>query len=790
MLASGHGTRPLHTVEAAYELVVVGGGIAGIAAAVTGAREGLRTALVNDRPVLGGNASKEIRVWIHGSEGGKNNAYFRETGLLEELRLRNLHVNPTGNVEMWNLCLLELVYGEPLLDLYLNTSVVHVDLEHRSQGEWRRVAAVRGYTAGSERHVVLRAPWFVDATGDGTVAYLAGAQFMTGREGRDAFGESLAPPEGDPFTMSGTILFQVREEDRDVPFHKPPWAYTFDEDDLRFRNHTIRIPGANFWWIEYGGIRDGIRDNEQVRDELLKIVYGIWDHLKNHPNHREANRRLALDWVGALPGKRETRRIVGDYILTERDIVEQTDFPDAVAYGGWDLDRHPPEGVFARDAYPSDRHHIPGMYNIPLRCLYARGFENLFLAGRHVSVSHVALGSTRVMVTCGQMGEAVGVAAAYCHEAGIAAPCAWRPPHIEIIQQRLLKRDHTWVGAVNRDPDDLARRAAVTASSVARLELAGGTGGTAAAQPVNPAGTDEVHQRAVPAPAAGAAPGEPAVMWRPLDRDCALMLPLSHRRVETMELLVMADAPGQLRYTLEAQDARGNTIPGEQIAAGTVTVEPGGPRWVSLPLGLSPRQPGFHFLTLAAAPGVKLAMTHENCVGVRSYEEAPQVWANGRNPYSRWAKIEGNFCFRVHPDPGVYGPENVVNGHPRPFRFPNLWRSARTSFQKPEWLRLTWPQPVEVAEVHLKFNTDLDRDLRNVYVAYDRGEIETCVKKYTLRARVDGGWRILAAEDGNYQRFRVHRFPPVRTDTLELLIHATHGHPRAEVYEIRAYPAG
>ncbi|MGV3720000.1 MAG: FAD-dependent oxidoreductase, partial [Actinomycetota bacterium] len=212
--------RTLRHEAKAYELIVVGGGMAGVFAAIAAARRGLRTALLQDRPVLGGNGSKEIRVWLHGANGGRNNRFFRETGLAEELRLENLHRNPLGNAELWDTVLLEAVVTQENLDLYLNTAVTGVEL-----ADGAKLRSVEAVTLASERQWTFSAPLFADCTGDGTVAYLAGAEFRSGRESESEYGESLAPAEAESYTLGGSILFAMKDAGRPGPFVAPKWVH-------------------------------------------------------------------------------------------------------------------------------------------------------------------------------------------------------------------------------------------------------------------------------------------------------------------------------------------------------------------------------------------------------------------------------------------------------------------------------------------------------------------------------------------------------------------------------------
>lgn len=440
----------------AYDLVVIGGGLAGVCAAISAARHGCRSALVQDRPVLGGNSSSEIRMHVCGADCIIDGQARRETGILEELRLENLARNPQNSPSMWDLLLYEWVRREPLLDLYLNSLALEPVLAHVG-----RIEAVRIRQLASEREYLLAGRYFADCSGDGQIAAQAGADFHRGREAASDYGESLAQAAADKYSLGSSLMFMARDMGRPMPFLKPDWAHTFPTDEsLAHRDHGRYRYG--YWWIEWGGKLDTIADNEAIRDELLKVVLGVWDHIKNHGDHGADS--WALEWVGVVPGKRESRRFLGDYVLRQQDLEAGRIFPDAVAYGGWPIDTHPVEG-FRSPEHPCRQVTVP-LYTIPLRSLYSRNIENLFFAGRNISATHIAFASTRVMSTCAVMGQAVGAAAAACIRHG------WNPPQaagegIAEIQQWLLADDCFIPGQINRDAHDLARKAKVTTSGSA-----------------------------------------------------------------------------------------------------------------------------------------------------------------------------------------------------------------------------------------------------------------------------------------------------------------------------------
>lgn len=463
------------------ELLVAGGGMAGVCCAIAAARLGTKVILVQDRPVLGGNASSEIRMHIVGATGLHAGIPLvlepREGGLIEEIRLEFAVRNPQRSPAVADLILYELCRAEPNLTLLLNTTVVAARVEDS------RITNVTAERPSTEDRFTIGATMFADCTGDGRLAVEAGVPFMRGREGREAFGETLAPERGDAKTLGSTILFQARKHDRPMPYVAPPWVRKFTAADFKLR--PFGKSGSDlgleygYWWIEWGGCLDTLKDNERIRDELLAITLGVWNHIKNESGLEVAH--WALDWIGFVPGKRESRRFVGQHVLSEGDLFASRAFPDAIAFGGWPIDTHPPEGVDAPGEAPCTQNHLRWLYDIPLRCCVASSLRNLFFAGRNISATHLAFASTRVMATCAAVGQGVGTAAALALRAQVEpAVIAADAVLLRDIQQRLLRDDAYLVGVSHTDMGDLARGATVSASSEqtggeARLVLSGQT---------------------------------------------------------------------------------------------------------------------------------------------------------------------------------------------------------------------------------------------------------------------------------------------------------------------------
>jgi hypothetical protein len=444
-------------VDLETELLVAGGGLAGVCAAISAARRGAKVVLVQDRSRLGGNSSSEVKMHVVGANHHKSRPGWREGGLLEELRLEDAIRNPHRSWEMWDLLLYDKVISEAHITLLLDTSVYRASV---TKGEITEVLARSDKTEHVYR---IRAKLFCDCTGDSRLGLEAGAEMTSGREARSQFHESLAPEKADGETLGSSILFTSRLYQRRMPYSPPAWARKVTKEHLRMRK--INSWEYGYWWVEWGGDRDTIRDNERIRFELLSIVLGVWDYIKNSGDHPDSD-YYAMDWVGMIPGKRGSRRLIGDHILTQHDLASSRRFEDAVCIGGWPMDDHPPGGFDRADLPPYVQVKTKEVYTIPLRALYSRNISNLFMAGRNISASHVAFTSTRVMATCAVEGQAIGTAAAMCLKHGLTPrKLASDPARVRELQQRLLRDDQTITGITNEDQEDLIRSAKVTASA-------------------------------------------------------------------------------------------------------------------------------------------------------------------------------------------------------------------------------------------------------------------------------------------------------------------------------------
>ena len=455
------------------DLCVVGGGLAGSFAALSAARHGAKVILMQDRPMLGGNASSEIRMWVRGAKG----IYDRESGLLNELEERNIYGNPTLVHSLFDATLYGMLQENENITLLMNTSCLD------AYAEKGKIRWVTGWQLTTYTYITVEAKLFMDCSGDSILAPLVGAQYTFGREGADQYGETLAPKEGDRCTMGMSIILAARETDHPVKFCPPTFANYYPDDSCfagdmgenvhaQIRDHRVATSGANLWWVELGGEGDSLADADRVREELLASIYGVWDHIKNRGDHGMEN--WDLDWVGFLPGKRETRRYVALYTMTEQDIVSGGHFSDEVAYGGWPMDDHNPYGMRRNGTQNTPSVMIPvnEPYGIPLRCLCSQNIHNLMFAGRNIGVTHVALSSTRVMGTCAVIGQAAGTAAA------LALRLGKLPREIALEDyaavQKMLLDDGAFLPHFPRAVSELTRKGKLNVSEEARQRLLNG----------------------------------------------------------------------------------------------------------------------------------------------------------------------------------------------------------------------------------------------------------------------------------------------------------------------------
>lgn len=744
----------IEVIRRAFDVVVVGGGISGTCAAISAARNGAKTALVHERSALGGNSSSEVRLYPE--DTCSFSPWIKESGILEEMeeeeRARNWEPRVEGMMNShWDLVLYEWVKREKSLSLFLNTTMREVVMRDAAH-----IAAIHAAQLGTEREYILSAPLFIDSTGDGVLGYRAGADFHWGQEVRAEYNEPLAPKDPTTGLMGNTLFFRARDTGHPMPFQRPEWAAEFKtEADLTDRDHGQFECG--YWWIEVGTPLHPIHDNEEIRDEALRQLLGVWDHIKNHCTHddvREKAKNFALEFVGFWPYKRESRRILGDYTMTEKDVRDPQMHADDIAYGSWGIDIHVPGGIMERHVppYPPPRTDenfqyrstIP--YGIPLRSCYSRNVRNLLTAGRPIGASYVAFASSRVLPTGAIVGQGVGVAAALCVRHG-CEPKSVAADHATELQQLLLRQDASIPGVVNEDADDLARRATVTASSESPLVF------------------------------------PEAAKFRGARYALGQMFPVTTDGLDAVELLLESNATEERTVTLSLRKVEHvwDLRPSPRIAMAKATVPPGHKGYVRFELNAQTRPGGLYFAWIDAQPEIGWAQ-HTDESGQPSQTPVGTTAAD-LPPGGRWRPLTGGcaFTLRVLPEQRPYGPQNVVRGTNRPDKWTNIYLSDAGQ-ALPAWLELKFPAATRMDTVQITFDTDTNRRIKLPLFRYPE-----CVKRYEIAAAQGAAWKTLVAEDDNYSRRRVHRFDAVISNRLRIRMIETNGAPQARVYEVRVY---
>ncbi len=744
----------IEVIHRSFDVIVVGGGISGTCAAISAARNGARTAVVHERSTLGGNSSSEVRLYPE--DTCAFSPWIKEGGILEEIaseeRARNWEPYIEGMMNsQWDLVLYEWVKREKNLSLFLNTTMREVQMKDRAH-----IQAIHAPQLGTEREFVLAAPLFIDATGDGVLGYRAGADFHWGKEVRSVFGESLAPAEPTTGLMGNTLYYRACDAGRPVPFTRPDWAAEFaTEGDLTDRDHGHFECG--YWWIEVGTPLHPIHDNEEIRDVALSQLLGVWDHIKNHCTRddiRERAQNYALEFIGFWPYKRESRRILGDYTLTEKDVHDPSIHGDDIAYGAWGIDIHLPGGILERHVppYPPPRtdenFHQRGTipYGIPLRSCYSRNIRNLFSAGRPIGASYVAFASSRVLATGAMVGQGVGAAAGLCvkHE---CEPGTIARDHADELQQLLLRQDASIPGIENTDRNDLARRAKVTASSEATLLFPE---------------SQTFH-------AARLGLGQ--------------LFPVSSGSLDGIDLLLQSTStqPQTVRLSLRKVGQVWDFRTSPTLASANASLGPGHQGYVSFPLRAKTSPGSLYFVSIEPNPEIAWAL-FSDAVGQPSQVPVGSTAAD-LPPGNKWRPLTGghSFVIRISPEQHPYAAQNVARGTNRPDRWTNIFLSDPAQ-GLPAWLELRFPGPVSFNQVQITFDTDTNRRIPLPLFRYPE-----CVKRYEIAVAQSSGWKTVVAQDGNYFRRRVHRIDPVTANRLRIHMLESNGSPQARVYEVRVY---
>jgi hypothetical protein len=751
-------SRQFLTKNLVSDLIVVGGGVAGTCCALTAARSGLQVILIQDRPVLGGNASSEVRLWVLGATAHmhNNNRWAREGGVIDEILVENMYRNKEGNPIIFDTILLEKVVNEPNITLLLNTALIELNKSNPDT-----IESVRAFCSQNSTMYEATAPLFCDATGDGAVGFLAGAAFRMGAEASSEFGEKFAPSEEYGELLGHSIYFYSKDVGKPVKFVPPSYALQDITQIPRYHSFSAKDTGCRLWWLEYGGRLDTVHATEEIKWELWKVVYGVWNYIKNSGKFPDAE-TLTLEWVGHIPGKRESRRFEGPYMLTQQDVVEQHTHYDAVSYGGWSIDLHPADGVFSEKP-GCNQWHSRGVYQIPYRCMYSRNISNLFLAGRIISATHVAFGSSRVIGTCSHAAQAVAMAAVLCHRDNLLPADISQPERVVELQRELIRQGQYIPGLPLNDSQDLARQAKISVSSQFKLaEL----------------------------PADGP--------LKVLDHPTGQLLPLAAGPAPRFSFTVDADEATELAFELRTSNRPDNYTPDVLLACRTIALEKGQGQTVTVDFGVEIDEARYAVVCLGKNDKIKVHCSQQRLTGVLrvdknnskaygpNFGQQPE-YDIGVESFDFWypeRRPEGhNFALKVEPPLAAFGPENVTNGFARPTNQPNAWLAGLTDSNPA--LTLTWAAPQTFTRLELSFDTDFDHPMESALMGHPEDAMPFCVKRYSIQ---EGGGRVLYERADNHQTRNTVVFEqPVTTDRLVINLCEVNGATPPALFEVRCY---
>lgn len=735
--------RKLTRSEIKTDLVVVGGGMTGVCCAITAARQGIKVALIQDRPVLGGNASSEVRLWVLGatSHMGNNNRWSREGGVIDEILVENTYRNKEGNPILFDMVLVDKVLAEKNISLYLNTIVL--DVEKSSE---KSIASVKAFNPQNQTEYIFSGTQFADCSGDGIVSYLSGASFRIGAEDKEEYRELFAPDKEYGELLGHSIFFYMKDTGKPVQYTAPDFALKDVENAIpklmRPDYFNTNQHGCKYWWLEYGGRFDTIHDTEAIKYELWKVVYGIWDYIKNSGKYPEAA-NFTLEWVGVIPGKRESRRFKGHYMLTQQDVIEQRNHYDSVAYGGWSIDLHPADGVYSAKN-GCNQWHSKGIYPIPYRCYVSYDIDNLFIGGRLMSASHVAFGSSRVMCTSAHGGQAIGMAAALCVKNN-QKPVDYLEPEMVKTLQRALVATGQYIPQLrlNKFCGKVAN-ATIEASSELKLsELKRGES------------------------------------FFNLDFPVAMLLPLKEK-VPAIKFIAYSKEKTQLEIKLRTSYKKENFTPDAMLFKRTYDLQ-AGEQEVEIRFDELGIEKGYYFICFMKNPLVKLAESDQLITGVMSvfnYQNpavsnyGAQVAPDniGVDSFEFWCPLRRpkgkNIAMKFEPAIEAFEAENVRNEILRPLVGTNVWvADLQDKFPS---LTLNWSQKVYFSSITLFFDTDADHAMENVQMGHHDSIMPFCVRDYEV---VNDVGMVIYQQNNNHQTVNKIQFPrniETRSITIKL----------------------
>ncbi|MEM1135660.1 MAG: FAD-dependent oxidoreductase, partial [Bacteroidota bacterium] len=615
----------------------------------------------------------------------------------------NLYRNRECNPLIFDSILLEKVEAEPNITLLLNTAMYEI-----KKRDEKTISTLKAFCSQNSTSYYIHAPLFCDASGDGILAFQAGAAFRIGAESKKEFGEKFAPNVKDYGELLGhSMYFYSKRADKPVKYIPPAFALKDIREIPRYKVLSQTDFGCRLWWIEYGGRTDTIHHTEEIKWELWKVIYGIWDYIKNSGEFEDVE-NLTLEWVATIPGKRESRRFEGLHMLTQQDIITQKQHDDAVAFGGWAIDLHPADGIYS-DKPGCNQWHSKGIYGIPYRCYVSRDIENLWFAGRIISASHVAFGSSRVMATCAHGAQAVATAAVLCAENNLLPADILAKPLIHELQQRLSINGQSIPNMAIEPKQNLLSQAKITASSTMLLEEL----------PFN---------------------GD----WTSLKQGTGQLLPLTANVPLKIKVQLRAKQATSLQVELQTSQRIGNYTPDHKLETLIIDVK-AGEQWVTLSFNQTVVVDQYVFVLFMKNELIEIRNSEVRITGLVSvYNKVNKAVSNlgkqtpdaniGVDAFAFWTparRPEGqNIAMHFETPLAIFQPDFIRNGFVRPYLRTNAWAASLDDAQPT--LTFEWEQEQEIKELKLFFDNDYDHPLESTLQGHPEDVIPFCVQNYQL----------------------------------------------------------
>ncbi len=724
-----------------YDVVVCGAGPGGVPAAIAAARHGAKTLLISGRPVIGGNASSEAGVGFNGASSRQFNA--REGGIAEEIVRTNFTMKKGWTATLESLCQKEE-----------NLTVIYNYFVNGAETKNNTIESITAANVLTNEQITVTASQFIDCSGDGWLGYHAGAKYRIGREAKWQYNEEFAPEVSDTRTMSGCIINGYHrgepiflETDHEVPYVAPDWVPKFPKGKDYGRN--IEGIGTQ-WWLEAPNIYDDIYDAEMARDELFRILLGHFNYLKNLWDEKDRTKNYIFNCMPMYDAKRESRRFVGDYVLTQNDCMEGKTFEDTVSHTGWPIDLHNPKGIYSGKEGPFfSNTHIP-LTKVPFRSLYSVNINNLMFAGRCASVSHIALGTCRIQNTIACEGQAVGTAAAICVKDSIT-PRELAQTRMEEFQQILLKDDQYIPGKISTDPLDIARKATVTASSVKPGEeyyehIGNETEGY------------ELNKQRATFFARDVSDYIGSVWTKLTNKTDEEKTVLFHVRLQ-------ADPDG---YVTE-----------EDICTQSVKLPPNSTDWYEIKIDVTTKL-RYLWMWTDKNPGVWWHMFEASALD-HTYSEREKETDTFRNMRGK------THCVLLKkPDIRMANcaAENIINGYSRANDAVNYEWVSDPDQGLPQWIELKLDKQQPINTIYVTLDTDMTNpSMLRPYEEYPH----TLVRAYTVEVHDGTKWIQVGDVKDNYLRRITHKFSPINATAVRIRVTETGDNATARIFEVRIY---